>query len=181
MHHALSESEMKQSMDDKVNICTYTDLHNFSDIKQLLGPYNRCFLLFLSKENYGHWTCLFLNKQNGKDTLHFFNSYGDLNKGKYDGYPDEFLKYIDKNFRAESHQDFPYLTELMLKTKYPLEYNPTQFQKLDKDIKTCGYWCICRLMFSELTDEQFTDFIRSNCANMQLTPDELVVKIVDIK
>lgn len=180
MAHPLSDKEMIHYLGNKVNIFTYTDIHKIDDVNKMLGRYGRCLILFLNKENYGHWTCLFLNKEKGQDTLHFFNSYGDLKKNNFDGYPDSFLKYINKTFRNKSAQDYPYLSDLLINSSYPLEYNPYQFQKLHKDVVTCGYWCLCRLMYSNLTDDEFKNFIDENCRYLRLSPDDLVVNIINI-
>ncbi len=181
MNHPLSDKDILRYLGDKVNLITYSDVHNYDNIDQLLGRYRRCLILFLNKENYGHWTCLFTNKENGKETLHFFNSYGNLGKKDYDGYPDSFLKYIPKKFRDKSDQNYPYLTDLIVKSVYPVEYNDYQFQKLDDNVKTCGYWCLARLMYSNMTDKQFENFIKDNCKNLKISQDELVVNIINIK
>lgn len=167
---ALSDSEISNLLEGKVNILTYPDLHKYNTIDELLGRYERCIILFCYKPNYGHWTTLFIG---GDGKLHFFNSYGDLDK-KYDGYPDSFLKLIDKKYRRESKQDFTYLSTLMLRSNYELEYNDYEFQKLDDNIKTCGRWCVLRLLYSELTDNKFIDFVIENCYYNKITPDEFV-------
>ena len=179
MNEPLTDSDIMRCFDNKLNLFTYSDIHKFNSIDELLGRYKRCIVLFLNKENYGHWTCLFLNKERGQEVLHFFNSYGDLGKKEFDGYPDSFLKYINKSFRDKSNQNYPYLTELMINSPYELEYNDIQYQKLSDDIKTCGYWCVFRLQYASMNDEEFERFIKSNCKNWKMSPDKFIVTIYE--
>ncbi|MBY0541419.1 MAG: hypothetical protein K2P52_08430 [Campylobacterales bacterium] len=174
-YKALSDKEIEKLLGNEVNIVTYSELYKYGTIDQLLGRYKRCIILFCYKENYGHWVTVFICPTTGK--LHFFNSYGDMRK-KFDGYPDNFLQLINKKYRVESHQDYPYLSDLLYKSPYELEYNPTQFQQLDKRIKTCGYWCVLRLMCQEMTDEQFENFIKENCQYNKISSDNLAVELV---
>ena len=173
---ALSDSQIYDKMDHKVNIMTYSELHKFKNIDEVLGPYRRACLLLSSKPNYGHWVCLFVNPKDKK--LYFFNSYGDL-EGQYAGYPDYYLTYVDKQFRDKSFQDKPYLSNLLVNSKYELDYNPVDYQKMGKNIKTCGYHCIVRMMHGDLTDNQYKQFIDSNCRNMRCDPDDFVVMLTE--
>jgi len=172
---ALSDKEIYDYMDGKVNIYTYEDLHKFQNIDQLLGRYQCCIILFCYEPNRGHWVTVFVG---GDGKLHFFNSYGNL-KNKYDGYPDEFLTLINKKYRRESHQDYPYLSDLLLNSEYELEYNDYPFQSLAQNIKTCGRWSVLRLRCSDLTDNQFINFVKENCEYNKISQDEFVCLIIN--
>lgn len=172
----LSDSQIYDLLEGNVNIVTYEDIHKYSSVEDLLGGFDQCIILFCTHKNYGHWTTLFINPTDGK--LNFFNSYGDL-KSKYEGYPDAPLKLIDKKYRKDSYQDYPYLSELMINSDYELEYNPYDFQKLSNRIKTCGYWCVLRLYCKKMNDVKFNNFVMENCNNLKITPDDFVVFVIN--
>ena len=170
---ALSDDDIMKIMNRKTNLISYPEITQYRDIDDMLID-GRCVILYCSKENFGHWTCIFKRK----DGLHFFNSYGNL-ESKTDGYPDAFLKYINEKFRVESHQNYPYLLKLMEKSPYELHYNDYKYQKLSKDVKTCGYWCCLRMKCEDMSDEEFHDFIVDNCRYHKMTPDEIAVFFID--
>jgi hypothetical protein len=48
---SLSDLDIKNIMDNKINVVMYSDLHKYKDIKQLLGKYNRCIILYISPQD----------------------------------------------------------------------------------------------------------------------------------
>lgn len=171
----LTEFQIKEKLDNKCNVIPYSKIKNYKTIEQMLGPYKRCVILFENQPNYGHWACAFFDRLG---RLNFFNSYGNYSEDgkKNSGFPDAYLPFIDKRYRKAFSEDLPYLSNLFLKSKYELEYNDKQYQKMNKDIKTCGYWCVMRLKFEDMTDEEFYNFIQTNCKYHGLSPDELVAQ-----
>lgn len=159
---ALSDKDVTNIVDGRANIVLYPNLSKMKSIEEALSPYGACFILFLSEPNYGHWCCLFKRG----NVLEFFNPYG--------GYPDDGLKYIPEDFRNESHQNFTYLTKLLVESKYELEYNEHKFQKLDKDTKTCGRHCAIRLLFRDLPLEDYYDILKILSKEFKMNFDELV-------
>lgn len=147
---SLSNHEIKDFFDDKINLVLYPDIKNIQNINELLGKYKRCVILYLTSQNYGHWCCIFLSKNK---ELHFFDSYGIM--------PDCELKFINNNERTILNQKIPYLSELILKSNYETNYNSYKFQKEKENITSCGYHCIMRLCFCDLTDDEYKDFIYS--------------------
>jgi len=148
--YPLSTSDIFEILDGKCNIVIYKDIHTYKSIDDLLGDHDCAVILYESKPYYGHWCCLF--RQN--DTLSFFDPLG--------GNIDDQLEFIDHNFAKESHQDFPYLTDLILGCPYDdLEYNQYHFQKDREDVSTCGRWCCLRLLLRDLSLEDFKDLLLS--------------------
>ena len=149
---ALSNKDMAKMLNHENKLVLYPDLHKYDNIDDVLGPHGMCTLLFESRPNYGHWTCLW---KFDKDTISFFNSY--------DGLPDDSLEYINNKYKDESHQNYPYLSRLLYDSSYKLTYNEYAYQKHGQDIKTCGRHCIVRLWARKLDDDQYhkyiTDFI----------------------
>jgi hypothetical protein len=171
---ALSDKDITRLTNGNVNIIVYEDLHKFKDIDELWGCTKACIILICYEPNKGHWVTVFIG---GDGKLHFFNSYGDMGS-KYEGYPDGYLPLINKEYRRESYQDYPYLSELMLNSPYELEYNNHQFQSLNPKIRTCGYWCVLRLYCQNMTDDEFIKFIKKCCSENNISPDDLVVLTV---
>lgn len=144
---ALSNFDLIKMLDGKANVVIYPNLINYESIDDVLGPYGACFLLFETRPKFGHWVSL-LKRNN---VIEFFNSYG--------GYPDDSLKYIPSHYREVSGQNTPLLSLLLLNSPYELEYNEFDFQKHNKNIKTCGRWGVIRLLLKNLNLYQFKDFI----------------------
>lgn len=166
---ALSNRDITKLLNNKAKIILYPNLHKYQNIDQVLGPNEACVLLFEFKPEYGHWCCVW--KQD-KQTLSFFNPYG--------GWPDDSLLYIDGSFRDKTNQEYPYLSELMLKSPYKLTYNQFAFQKHNKDIRTCGRHCVVRLYCRNLTDEEYHEFITDNMKKYRITADQLVTMLTPI-
>ena len=152
----LSNTDIMKLVDGKANVLLYRELHKFMFIEDLFGPHDACFLLYESKPNYGHWTCLTIRDQftkNGelldKKMLEFFDPYG--------GFPDSQLQYIPADFRRDSHQDDKYLNNLLYEAadRYSLSYNEFQFQELKSGVADCGRWCAVRIMLKELPLKDF--------------------------
>lgn len=142
---ALSDKEVLDLVHNRAELILYPDIYKYSSIDDMLGPHRAAIILFEAQPNYGHWVALF----NDGINLEFFNSYG--------GYPDDTLKFIDKKFRVISNQDKPYLSYLMMNSPYILHYNQYPFQKHNKDVKTCGRHAALRLVFRDLTIDEYKD------------------------
>lgn len=155
---SLSSTDISKFLNGKANIIAYDTLHKYNHIDQLLGKYGSCVILFLTKPNYGHWTCVF-NNING--AIEFFDSYGFK--------PDSELKYIDKNFRNISYQNYPYLDALLYDSGRNIEYNDHQFQSKKPNHNTCGRWVCLRLLFKDLTLEEFSNLFNIRNADMIIT------------
>lgn len=162
----LSDKDIVNKLNNQVKIVLYPDLHQYSTIDEVMGPHEACVLLFESKPNYGHWTCIW--KLNDK-TVSFYNPYG--------GYPDDSLEYISDDFKKKSHQDEPVLSNLLLNSPYELTYNDKEYQKHAQNIKTCGRHCIVRLLLRNMTDEMYDGFMKDCQKQLGLSPDEVVTII----
>ena len=142
---ALSNGDIYKLLDGKCNILTYPELTKYDDIDSAMGKYKALVLLYLSKQNYGHWICVF---QRNNNTIEFFDPYGF--------FPDDELQFIPEHFREVSGQKYPHLTYLLAKCKYQkIEYNNTRLQKLENNVNTCGRWCVVRLMLRNISIEKF--------------------------
>lgn len=147
---ALSDKDVLKLVRGRANLILYPEMHKYSTIDEVLGPYGSCLILYESEPNYGHWTCV--NKILS-DTIEYFNSYGGL--------PDNALKYIPQSFQKVSNQDYTYLAKLMYDSKYKLTYNEHRFQKMNNDIRTCGRWACLRIILKHLSLKEFTKIFKN--------------------
>lgn len=169
MDYALSSDDITKLFKGKVKIVRYRDLKHFATVDVLLKPYNKVFILYESKNGFGHWTVL--HKLNSKN-LEMFDSYGLK--------IDEELDQIPKAYRKESNQIRAYLSKLLGDSKYTIHYNDHQFQDLKRGISTCGRWCVARCVNNDCSIDEFYRKIRGVCDASGINPDELVCDIVKI-
>ncbi len=148
---SLSNVEILKIIKNKANLVSYTNIHKFRSLDQLLNNYGACIILYETKKMYGHWCCVFKLDNN---TIEFFDPYGLM--------ADRQLNFIDKNYKIESHQDYPYLTKLMLDSPYVLTYNHHPFQEYKKGVNSCGRWVALRLLFRNLDLDKFINMFTNN-------------------
>ena len=156
MKKALTSTEMIEAMEGKANFLTYPELAEKKTLDQVLGPHDMCIILYLTKENYGHYCCLFRIG----NIVTFADSYG--------GVIDSQLKKIPSHFREESNQVRSHLCRLLYNSGHEVHYNDKQLQKLNKDISTCGRHCLTRLWLRHLDCDDYIKFFKG------LNPDILV-------
>lgn len=164
---ALSGGEVLDLVDGKAQIVLYPQLVNYSSIDQVLGGYGACVLLFEARPNYGHWCCLFRRG----DLIEFFNPYG--------GFPDDSLEYIPLHYREESGQMIPYLSMLLMESPYKLSYNEYAFQKKADDVKTCGRHCAFRLIYRDLSLEDYHALMQDLKREMLTNADGVVTILTE--
>ena len=161
--YSLSSIDMMKMINNKANLITYPEIANYDNIEDLMGKDKAVIILYLTDENYGHWTTVFLNPK--EDTLIFFDSYGMK--------PDTEIKWIKNNPILKEYPKDPLtrLIKLMSDSKYKIDYNDHKLQKTNNDIATCGRWVGIRLLMRNLTNEQFFELFKSYD---NLTPDDIV-------
>lgn len=141
---SLSNEDILRMCDNKVNIFTYPELLKFNSIDQVLYPHNAAIILYMTRENFGHWVAVIRTADN---IIEHFDSYGLK--------PDKELKFISNYFRRESGQLQPHLTYLYYKCPYQVSYNQYKLQKLKKDVNTCGRFAALRVLLKELPLDNF--------------------------
>jgi hypothetical protein len=162
MDKALSSDEINEALGGKTKIITYDKLKDYKSINELLKPFGNVVILYLNDKNFGHWTCLFKNKEGN---IEFFDSYG---------LPmDQELRFIPDELREQLNQTKPILSNLLLKQKKKIIYNNHKLQKLSPKVNTCGRHVITRLLMKNMNIDDYNKFIRS----FDLTPDEFVTML----
>lgn len=157
-----SGEDILKICDNQTKIITYPQLYQFKNIDDLLKPYDNVVILYETKSSYGHWVCLIKHKNNGKPYLEFFDSYGMA--------PDEQLKFIPKQFRRDNNEEFHKLTDMMMRSKYPIRYNNTQLQKLYDDVSSCGRHVAFRIVMKDIKLAQYIRLMK----NSKYSPDMIV-------
>jgi hypothetical protein len=156
---SLSNNDLDRLCDYKVNVVTYDELPDYETLDQLLGPYGACILLYMTDLNFGHWTAII--KINNR-SVEFFDPYGY--------FPDTELQFIPNDIKHETHQDERHVAKLLFESPYELSFNEHKYQKLKRNINTCGRHCAMRVLFKNMPLKEYNNMMYST----ELTPDQLV-------
>jgi hypothetical protein len=133
----------------------YENMHKMHDITDLLPKS----LILYELSDVGHFCCLFDNKEG----INVFDSLGY--------FPDDELQHIDPSRKHKLYHDHAYLDQLLYNCgAKKLIYNEYRLQ--NHHTATCGDWCAIRLLFSDLTNEEFYD-----CFKRFKNKDEIVAKL----
>jgi hypothetical protein len=144
INYALSSTDLKNIFDDKIKIIAYNELKNYDNIDDLLEDSGRCCILYNWDTHEGHWTCVF---RGNDEKVYFFDSFGSIPDGKTN------MGQIPQELRYKRGMEYKYLTDLLLKCPYEVDYNPKCLQ--DSKSSTCGRYCAVRMSFPDLSTEQF--------------------------
>lgn len=141
----------------------YSDLKKIDNLDQALNAVPYIFVLYEYRPNYGHWTCLLKTKgKNGKPVVEFFDPYGIK--------PDHQRKGFSNKIKNKYGMNYPLVADLLLNSKYSIEYNNHKLQSYSPDIQTCGRWCMMRCVFDDLNIDQFKNLFSSK----KFSKDQLV-------
>lgn len=143
----LTGQDIEKICEGKVRVISYHELEGIQSIQQLLEPYGAVILLYETKQNFGHYTALFFDKNKN---LEFFDSYGFA--------PDQELKYA-------TYDNTPYLSNLLKKYQGKIIYNNEDLQKWARDVNTCGRWCASRIRFRNLSATEFKNLFKNKYYN----------------
>jgi len=161
MDKALSNSDIEKMIKTKVLI--YPDLFNYKNIYDILKPNGNFVLLYLTKENYGHWVCVI---DHGK-SIEFFDSYGIK--------PDLEFKQIEN--RKELDEPFNYLSFLLLMSNKKIEYNSRELQEYSANISTCGRHCVMRILMKDIPIDEYGKILSMD---LNKTPDQIVTEVINL-
>jgi len=155
----LSGSDIETITQGAAHIMSYEQLHKYTTIDQVFGTKEAIILLYQTRQNFGHWTCLI---KQSDSVLSFFDSYGFK--------IDSELKYADYNLRIHQGKVVPHLSHLILQSDYKVMSNTRRLQKFAKDINTCGRYTAMRVRLRHLNNDQFDRLF----LNQRDSPDYLV-------
>ena len=145
---SLTDLEILTLTDNMCKIVMYDKIHLYDDITQLFGDYDCIALLYqIKSKSYGHWVALILDRDN--KVVYFFDSYGNL--------IDKQLLFADDTIRQLCHENHNYLSELIYESGYDVDFNNKHLQEAKQGINTCGRWVASRIIYKDLTNEEFAD------------------------
>lgn len=164
---AYSDKDIKRLLDDDVRILRYPELAQCTSLEDILQGSSCACILYMTKDNFGHWTALIKNPGGQPYSCEVFDPYGMV--------PDEELKYIDDDYRVKSNQVRKHLSHILAQDYErgnikDIYYNRTQLQKEKNGINTCGRWCAIRCFLKTIPLEYFVKLFM----NQTLPPDMLV-------
>ena len=139
----LNENEIKWITNGAANILAYHELAPFTNIDQIFAGKPCCILLYETKENFGHWTCVI----NRGAVLEFFDSYG-------------FAPDAELNFAT--YDNTPYLTNLIKSSGKKVIHNTVDLQKWSPDVNTCGRWASTRCALRSFDIDTFVQLFTDN-------------------
>ena len=143
----LSGKDIMDICKNNTEIVPYHELKAYNSIEDLLQAQGSVILLYELRANFGHWVCLYYDKNK---TLNFFDSYGMK--------PDEELKYASYNLT----EGRPYLTLLLEKYKGKFIYNDKRLQVFKNHVNTCGRWVAIRILTKDkYTMKEFQDLFKT--------------------
>lgn len=181
LSYSLTDSDMKKVFKPKrINIVLYQDLEKYKHIDDLFkkSNFNHCILFFPENEqgNVGHWIAIIKHK-NG--TYEYFDPYKDV-KGKDGIYtPDEEKKWLSKKIIRKLNIEQPTLTNLFIESGITsIMCNPYPFQEEKQGINTCGRHVCCRLLHSNLTIDEYWNFIQKSAKNPDIFVCEFIYNII---
>ena len=166
----LSSQDIRDSMDGKVKVIRYGELSEYNNIDDLLYPYGNVAILYQTKPNYGHWTCIFKRKVKRDEQRTKLNNFVGYKRGTteeiefFDPYGimlDDELEFIPYQFRVESNQVNKYLTNLLMKSKYPININHIPFQELKDGVNSCGRHVCLRMLLKNMSLKDYTKIFMS--------------------
>ena len=165
LNYSLSDSDMRRIL-PRTKFTPYNEIHHLNNIEELLGSDGTAVIMYLTKERYGHWVCLFL-KPDGN--LSYFNSYGSE--------PDYEMtsRIIKPSVRIAQNQVMPHLYELICKSGKKCEYNDYKLQ--DENVSTCGRHVVLRLWNKHLNADEYANRL-IKLAQVSKKPIDVVVSIL---
>jgi hypothetical protein len=134
MDKALTNYEISAALNDEVRVIRYEDIPRFHNVQELLFPYGCCVINYPIEVDVGHWVVLLYTKNDRRQKIiEFFDPYGM--------FPDNEFLFSNIN-KANPH----YLSQILLTSHYPIEYNEVDYQRRSEGVDTCGRHVINRVL-----------------------------------
>lgn len=150
----------------KVKVVVYDELNRYNSIDELLEPYDSVILLYRSSENFGHWCGINKIKKN---TVEFFDPYGLM--------VDAELGWNTDRVNTKLNQEHTVLSNLLLNSKYNIDYNEHKFQSMKDNVNTCGRWCVIRTILKDISLEDFAKLFKSRNVDNDLLVTYLTMNL----
>ena len=153
----------------------YEEISDTNNIRQFLDE-NPLFVLYYPNlvegaTMSGHYTAVIFNKS--KNTLYFWDSYGQL--------PDTHIPVVGGVIDPQKLYDrSSLLIDHVLDAGINVDYSNQKNQLISNNSATCGRWCVLRLLFHNLTNDQFNSQLKKAFKKYGggLDNDELITLII---
>ena len=154
----LSGSDIRMLTGPGRRILAYGDLARYKTLQDLCGEYGAA-ILYRTSPAFGHWVSCFMGPDRG--VFSYFDSYGSP--------IDDVLKDQSDELNAQLGQRTPYLTNLVDRavasgTVRLVDVNRTDLQSTKEKVADCGRYAALRLVWCDLTNEEFCHFLRKKGA-----------------
>ena len=164
----ISDADFKDVFGLDIKIVKYSELKEYKTFYDLLPePCSFVIVLTESRENSGHWCCLFRTKN---DEIYWMDPYGVK--------PDGELKFIPERMKIMLGQTTNELQRL-IKTvpKGKFHYLKKRIQSMTDGINTCGRWTMVfiKLCLFGFSIGEIIDFIETKAREKGRPPDILCV------
>lgn len=170
----LDDAEIRHYLPN-ANIIKYSQLSNYNSITKLLPKEtDYCIILYEDSHNSGHWCCLsrYMDK---KDTIEFFDPYGNMF--------DKQLSWTPLETRKQLGQGKKLLTPLLDCCVQKVVWNPIKYQKESSSINDCGRHCVYRilcLLKKNMNLDQYFKHIKEIERTSGMDADAIVSSQIDI-
>jgi hypothetical protein len=166
----LSDLDIRRFFKDEITIRRYREIQTFDNLFDVIGPYERCILLFESTP-LNHWVIIQIIRKSGrKPYVLMTDSYGLI--------PTAQFNYIPKAFQKLSHQDKKVLLDLLINQPLEVHYSPYKLQKISRKISTCGKHCCVRGLFNTIDEDDYAECIKMGLP-YGISTDELICILYD--
>jgi hypothetical protein len=170
MNNSISDKQILELFNNKCNCISYDEVYKHRSLKSLLAPYGFAIILYVWKDkpNYlGHWVYVGYGFNEDKNKIIIFDSLGhddiDLNS------------QVDYPTSIRTHQDYPYLSKLIVESRYDTLYNSKQIQQSGSAV-CARYSCFCAFNLKKF--KNFEDFLKL-FNKSKLSNDKLILKLTE--
>ena len=154
---------------DPPRVVEYDQVISAKSIDGLFGGKNAFILFYPAVESegalMGHYVALVLGTHEGKKTIYFADSYGDL--------PDSQKENADPRLYRRERSNT--LLKLFLDSGYDVDYNHHALQSSLVGVATCGRWALWRCENADLTNDQFAQLAKFGASRLKQTLDDTAV------
>ena len=150
---------LKNASSIETNIYNYDHLKNVFHIDEIFDNLGRCILLLpVHSIDNGHWVAL-IKRDN---IIEFFDSYGKT------------LDQQENNLNSNFDIDEDLLKDLVKKAGYKLQYSKIQNQPAKYNNATCGRHAIFRIIFFNLSNDEYNNLLKKISKKYKVKPDDIV-------
>ena len=166
----MSDSDLRRILGADLKLIRHRDLDDVTSLRDFLpGEKDYCIMLYETEPNVGHWTAILRYGP----VFEFFDPYGLM--------PDKPLNWIPAARRKMLGQEEPHLTELLDRTGDWI-YNKTRYEKMHKEVNTCGDHCchrIYRLKHNDMDLKDYAEYMEHVREHYGLNYDEIVAEFAE--